>query len=264
MDAHLPEHERDLRPKRLSGVVPLAWKVRAGRLLGMSMMAVRTSIGTIHIRPRDTDADVFENIFVRRRPYDLGPFPQQARVVDAYRRILSSGDLPVIVDAGANVGAASRWFARAFPEAAIVAIEPDPGSAAVCRKNLIAVPRAQVIEAAIGSTPGHVEVLPAAESLGTRTVRSSSGGVRIVTVDDALHSAGEKARPFIAKIDIEGFERDLFSANTGWIAKMPVVMVEPHDWRFPGERTSAPVLKAFAASGHELLITGGDTLTFVL
>lgn len=41
-----------------------------------------------------------------------------------------------IIDAGGNIGLASLWFARAFPEARITTIEPDPNTFAMLATNL--------------------------------------------------------------------------------------------------------------------------------
>ena len=38
------------------------------------------------------------------------------------------------------------------------------------------------------------------------------------------------ADPFIVKVDIEGFEADLFSANTQWVGRTPIIITELHNW----------------------------------
>lgn len=241
---------------------PLFRLRRVGRLLGLQSMQLPTKIGRIYIRPGNSDADAFIQTFIRR-PYDLSPFPQYRRVLAAYERILAAGERPVILDGGANVGAASRWFSMQFPEAAIVALEPDHDSAAVCRKNLERAASAKVIEAAIGSVPGYVKVIPNEESLAIRTERSHEGRTPIMTVPEAVRLVEGRPSLFIAKVDIEGFESDLFAQDTEWVSTAPVLFVETHDWLFPGQHTSRNLLKTLSATDHETLIVGGDTLAFV-
>ena len=241
---------------------PLFRMRRLGRLLRWKSMTLRTNVGTIHIRPTDSDADTFIQVFVGGC-YDLSNFAQYQRVVAAYERIQSAGGRPVIIDAGANVGAAAKWFSRKFPNAFVVAVEPDPGSAELCRKNLRGAPNAMVVEAAVGSTAGAVNVVANKDSVGIRTERSETGRAAIITIPEAVRLAGEGARLFIAKIDIEGFESDLFAQHTDWATDAPVVVVEPHDWRFPGKGTSRNFRKVFSDTDHEMLILGGDTLAFI-
>src|SRR5262249_24949409 len=125
-------------------------------------------------------------------------------------------------------------------------------------------PNVRVLEAAIGSRSGNVDLKHGRYSQGTLTVRSGEGAVKIVTVPEAVRLAGADAVLFIAKIDIEGFEQDLFAENTEWAASAPVVFIEPHDWLFPGRTVTKNLLRVFSNSAHEILITGGDTLAFVL
>src|ERR1700688_3736152 len=93
---------------------PLFEMRKVGRLLRWRVMALHTRIGKVYVRPNDTDASTFRQVFAFR-PYDLSPFPQDERVTAAYRSILASGGRPVIVDAGANVGAAALWFSILYP-----------------------------------------------------------------------------------------------------------------------------------------------------
>jgi FkbM family methyltransferase len=242
---------------------PLFALRHVGRLLGWKTMTLSTSkLGRITVRPGDTDAATFSQVFIGRS-YDLSNFQQMARITAAYEEILARGGKPLIIDAGANVGAATLWFARSFPKAVIVAVEPDAGAAAMCRLNTAHLAQIEVLEAAIGATSGNVVLQTTGASWGTQTVRSDGDGVRVVTVPDIVRSAGPAASLFIAKVDIEGFEKDLFSSQTEWVEATPVVMIEPHDWLFPGRGTGRGFMQTFARTGHELLIAGGDTLAFV-
>lgn len=66
--------------------------------------------------------------------------------------------------------------------------------------------------------------------------------------------------PFIAKIDVEGFEKDLFSNNTEWLADVFVVHIEPRDWMLPGAGSSFTFQRALAAYAFEIFITGDTDL----
>ena len=113
-----------------------------------------------------------------------------------------------------------------------------------------------VLEAAIGSVPGFVELshegLHDNLSWGSQTVRVAQG-VPIVTIDDAV-SVVPNAELFIVKIDIEGFEHDLFRENVGWIDRATMIIVEPHDWLLPGRRTSKFLQKEMGQRDFDLFI----------
>ena len=70
------------------------------------------------------------------------------------------------------------------------------------------------------------------DSWATQTERSDSG-TRIVTMGEAFASVAN-GRPFIAKIDIEGFESDLFEKNLAWLDSVRAVFVPR-----PGIRAAA-------------------------
>ena len=112
------------------------------------------NIGPVHFRPLESDAATLRQVFTEGQ-FDLGAgSPALERAGRRYRDIIAAGEVPVIVDAGANIGAASLWFKLAWPEATVVAVEPEQGNAAVLRKNLEGKPGFAVLEAAIGSRHG--------------------------------------------------------------------------------------------------------------
>jgi hypothetical protein len=72
----------------------------------------------------------------------------------------------------------------------------------------------------------------------------------------------ENSRLFLVKIDIEGFEIDVFSGRLDWIADAYVVVIEPHDWMLPGEFSSRNFMKAMVEHEFEIFIIG-ENLFFV-
>jgi hypothetical protein len=65
---------------------------------------------------------------------------------------------------------------------------------------------------------------------------------------------------FCVKIDIEGFESDVFASNTEWLDDVTVVLVEPHDWMLPGQGSSRTMQVAMAARPFEMLISGENLI----
>jgi FkbM family methyltransferase len=215
-----------------------------------------TRFGPLYFRPGDSDLMTLWQT-LGACEYDLGRFPQAATITRVYEEALACGRTPVIVDAGANIGGASLWFSRRYPRARIFAVEPDPANAALCRRNTEG-HQVEVIEAAIGSRPGSVSLVSGDAAWGIQTARG--GDIPIVTVGEILGRAPDPVL-LIAKIDIEGFESDLFAGETGWIDAVTALYIEPHDWMLPGAGSS----RAFrAAIGPEFeMLISGENLVFV-
>ena len=217
--------------------------------------------GRISLRARTSDGAVFRQVFARRE-YDLSRFPQHDRVLAAISRTAADGKIPVVVDGGANVGAASLFFSATYPQATVVAVEPDPDNADSCEQNTSGHDNIKVLRAALGAEPGAVELSnPAGEAWAVQTSRSAGGAVPIVTIDQAVAAAGDGV-PIVVKIDIEGFEADLFSSNTGWIDRATAVIVEPHDWLFPDTATSRTFQTAMAERDFDVVLSGENLVYF--
>jgi FkbM family methyltransferase len=215
------------------------------------------------IRPRTTDLDVIRQVF-QFGDYNLARHhAHYAAVLARYQSLLAEGKEPIIIDAGANIGAASVYFAQLFPKARILAVEPEPQNAACCRSNCNGIAKINVHEAAIGSVGGSITLSnPAGEAWSPRSSRAENDeGIDIVTIEQLVASIPNGVL-FIAKIDIEGFESDLFKHNLDWIEQAQAIIVEIHDWMLPGKRTSKPLQQAMGMRDFELVISGENLIYF--
>jgi FkbM family methyltransferase len=213
--------------------------------------------GEVTVRRRDTDYETLRQIFVLKQ-YAVGSSSNavETAIANRYRDILSSGQTPVIIDAGANIGLAAIWYSRLYPDAVIISIEPDPANFKMLEANTAALPNVQGFYAAVGARPGFVEVSrEAGSSWASATTRSETGSVRIVTIDDVVKSIPGGAA-LLAKLDIEGFEDDLFSDNLAWLDDVCAVIVEPHDWLHPTKTTSRSLQRAFGERSFGLFLHG--------
>ncbi len=219
-------------------------------------------VGVMQMRYNNSDAAVVRQIFSRRE-YDLSKYPQRKRLQAAYEGILAKGEIPLIIDAGANIGAASIWFAKEFPSSIVVAVEPDAGNIELCRRNLAAHEQVRLVAGAIGATSGRVDLEnPTGESYAIRTTRAEAGSTRVYTVQELVAEAGEKAALLLVKVDIEGFEADLFSQNVDWLDDASALIVELHDWMLPGQHASRSLQRAIFPRDFEMLIHR-ESLVFI-
>lgn len=224
----------------------------AGRLRKDSTVALNLrDVGRVRIRSRDSDMSCLRQVFADQQYRLGGPFEQRTRA--AYDNILAEGSVPVIVDAGANIGAAALWFARTYPQATIVAVEPESENFNLLKDNVAGCANVVPVQAALGGTSGFVSVeKPDHCSAGCRT-QPAEHGIRMLTVAECA-SLVENGRLFIVKIDIEGAEKHVFEHDTSWIDDVQAIIVEPHDWMLPRAGTSQPFLKELSRHDFDLLI----------
>ncbi|MBA2560543.1 MAG: FkbM family methyltransferase [Propionibacteriales bacterium] len=213
----------------------------------------------VEIRPGTSDRQVFAQVFLRE-DYRLERLARHAELSALYRQICDSGRTPLIIDCGANNGMATSYFTDAYPAARIIAVEPDGGNLKALRRNTD-VRRVKIVQGAVASTSARLSIQdPTAEAWAFRVSRDPGGDVQAFTVRDLLALEPDSV-PFMIKIDIEGFEEDLFSANTGWIARFPLLVVELHDWMLPGQRNSRSFLAAMAAADRDFVFHGENVFS---
>jgi FkbM family methyltransferase len=207
-------------------------------------------------RGSQADLGVFEQIFVAQ-DYSLGRLRRGRELVQRYEAIIAAGLTPIIVDAGANIGASVVYWAIHFPKAQILAIEPEKTNFALLQKNTEGL-NVVLHEAAIGSIEGSASLYdPGEGQWAYRTTRNDAGSLPILSMNRLLESAAAATgAPFIAKIDIEGAEADLFAANTDWVQKFDLLIIELHDWLLPGQGTSRNFLKCIAHLDRDFLHIG--------
>lgn len=198
---------------------------------------------------------------------DLGVLAQMFKNQDySLQRLRRGGELeaagralarPLILDGGANIGASVCWFARSFPASHIVAFEPDPANFDLLRRNTEGL-NVELHQAAIGARDGKVDLVdPGEGEWGYRTAGAADGSVPLVSISRVVaEKCAAGFAPFIAKIDIEGGEADLFAPPTDWVDRFPLMMVELHDWLMPGQGTSRTFLQCIAARDRDFVHIG--------
>jgi FkbM family methyltransferase len=215
-------------------------------------------IGRVWLREGTSDHAVLEQIF-HTEEFNISTAPQFAWVRAAYDRMLAVGDTPLIIDCGANIGLSALYFASHLPKAKIVGIEPARDNVELARKNTGHNPLIEIVEAAVHDEATALELVdPEAEKFayrvreaGARTAKS----VKAVTIDTIMRRHGAK-RNLIVKVDIEGGEQALFRSKIGWLDRTNLLIVETHDWLFPGQGTSRTLFSAMLGRKFEVIHKG--------
>jgi len=141
------------------------------------------------------------------------------------------GTVESCLDVGANIGAASLFFAGRFPHARFVCVEPSPSSYALLETNVRSnIPGGAAIHAAVTVEPTMVVVEEGEKPVLTRVRESrtvTEAAVRGMTVVELLDEAGLD-RVDLMKLDIEGGERDLLAHASTWAPRVGALLAEIH------------------------------------
>ncbi len=215
-------------------------------------------VGRVWLRDGTSDAAVLEQIF-HTEEFNISTAPQFAWVRATYERLLAASETPLIIDCGANIGLSALYFASHLPKARIIGIEPAQDNVELARKNTGHNPLIEIIEAAVYDQSTALEIAnPEADKFAFRMQEASSSAatsIEAVTVGALMQRYGA-SRNLIVKVDIEGGEEALFRSNTGWLDHTDLLIVETHDWLFPGQGTSSTLFAALAGRKFEVIHKG--------
>jgi FkbM family methyltransferase len=191
-----------------------------GRAQGIYALQVRGYKEPIWLRGGDSDGFIFGQVIIDQQYF----LPEVENV-------------RLIVDCGANIGMSALYFARRYPGAKILAIEPEPDNYAMLERNTRHLAAIHPICAAIWPRQATLTIVDPTSSRASRSVSEPEGkgpgGIRSVQLRDLVAEHGQID---ILKIDIEGSEKALFEDpdSDEWLAHTRVIYAELHDWMQPG------------------------------
>lgn len=146
------------------------------------------------------DLLVLGEIYGPPREYDFPGLPDNA---------------DTIVDLGANIGLSARFLSERYPNARIVAFEPDPEILELARRNLRDRPQVSLRNLGVAGEQGQLELhrFPGG-SWGTSTFVTiqevaETFSAQAVTLDSIIDEVGDVD---LLKIDIEGAEYEVLEA----------------------------------------------------
>ena len=222
----------------------------------------------LEVRRRSTDYSMIRQCFTLNQyeiEIELGELGQRTRKF--YEEILQSGRKPLIVDCGANIGASCCWFSARYPEAHILAVEPVASNFELLRKNTKGLD-IDLRQAGIGAENSFASLSVQPEGIYCANYLKSHdgpGGVEVLSLQTLLSDKpASQFAPFLLKIDIEGGERALFSRDPAGYDRFPVIVMEPHDWMFPGELTSRDFFRFHVEAGREFMMSNENVVSIAL
>jgi FkbM family methyltransferase len=174
------------------------------------------------------------------RPFYLFDTPLGRRVFEevvtgkSYPLQPSFGEVQTILDVGANVGAASLYFALNYPHARVLAFEPEPQSYALLARNTQGLPRVEAYNFGLADEDRRALLYLGRQDSVTNSVCSSpentgaSVEVELREARTVLAEQGVEAVD-ILKLDTEGCEVPILRSLVGLLPRLGVVFVEYHD-----------------------------------
>ncbi len=180
----------------------------------MKLEKMKLLIGSMEraffLRPNSSDTGVIGQIFVDLA-YDIKKLQRYSDLMDFLRLGRATGRRPLIVDAGANIGASSIYFSAECMDSRVIAIEPEAVNFQLLFENskgldILSLP------CAVAATNKRMHVVETDwGNWGYRTQpaqnETRATDVNCVTLNEIYQTCDKDYFPFIVKIDIEGAEK---------------------------------------------------------
>lgn len=184
-----------------------------------------------------------EKIYLRKGTSDIAVFTS----IFAFNEFEVDLEIPangVILDCGANIGISTLYFAKKYPQALVIALEPNRANFELCQKNTHGFENVICLNAAIWTHSCELYLQnPQDEDWAFRyedrqnvenTEIKKGEAVKAFSVAELVEKYQIK-KINLMKIDIEGGEKELFAGDSlEWIDAVDNFIIELHDEIVPG------------------------------
>jgi len=173
------------------------------------------------------------------------------------------GDSPIIVDAGANIGLAVLFFKERYPDARVLAFEPNPSAFDCLRENVEVngLEQVQLFNAALGAKEGAIsfylstdmasaDVGASAQKEHVAHLHGRRGTIKEVAVQCRTLSSFAAADIDLLKLDIEGAESEVILELGQRLGKVRNIIMEYHYNSGHSGNLLSNVLCALESNGH--------------
>jgi FkbM family methyltransferase len=169
----------------------------------------------VTVRADCSDRSVFRHVFVLSNYALRRPATDQVRWV---------------IDAGANVGYSSLFFAGQYPKARIVAIEPDASNYQQLLANTEQCDRIKARRGALWHERTRLNIADLrANTQAFQVVPDPGGAIEALTIADVMEAENIEEID-ILKMDIEGAETGIFQNNCDfWLGRVKTLLIELHN-----------------------------------
>ena len=178
-----------------------------------------TSFKSINLRNNTTDKIVFFNVVLLselKMPFTITP--------------------KIIIDAGAYTGISTTYYAIKYPNAMIIAIEPEKDNYNLLVKNCVSFNNVVTLNSGLWSHNTQLEVIDSGTGAWGWMVQENidRGDVRGVSLISIMNNFSLQTID-ILKLDIEGSEKVIFDSDSHeWLEHTNVILIELHERKVPG------------------------------
>ncbi len=184
-------------------------------------------------------------------------------VDDAYGAVVERvNNAKYVLDLGANIGLASVFFARYWPEMHVVCVEPDKGNSILLETNLaplLKTGRAALCLGAVWGQSGSVGLSDLerghVNQFSCHDLQAGELGVPAYTIDELIRIHG-LPRVDLLKMDVEGAEVNILTGDTSWLDLVNAIAIEFHGT----SRQDSQYDHLMHVAGFEVLDDGGHTV----
>lgn len=199
--------------------VLLAYTDFASRPSGFTEVGLRGHRQPIRLRNGTSDFQVFRDVFLKHQ-----------------YRISGLTQVEYIIDAGSNIGLASVYLLSRYPQARVIAVEPDPENFVIAAHNLAPFgERCQLIHAGLWSHESRLQVSRGTFRDGQHWATQTIPVATATTETVPAHTVNTLLQRYVfpridlLKVDIEGAERAVFGdGDTGYLGRTRCCAVECH------------------------------------
>ena len=176
-----------------------------------------------------------------------------------------------ILDLGGNIGVSVRLWQGYFPDADILAVEPDSGNISQLRKNIACGPapaKVTVIRAFAAADAGESAIdQSSGNQLAYRMAKNITPGAELIpkrAVAELVSSFADSTGGIdLLKCDVEGAEAEIFRDCKNWIKQISAAIVETHHPYTP-EALLADLRLAGAQINSHFILPNCDGIFVVL
>jgi len=209
---------------------------------GVSEVHIPGYTNPVYLRNNSSDWPTFRQIFLRQDyNINLGFTPK------------------TIIDCGANIGLGIVYFKNKYPDAKVVAIEPESGNFELIKKNTEKFKDIHPVKAGVWNRTTNLEIIPGKDNGNwsfsvKETDHPNEKTIPSVCIADLMKQHGINEIDLL-KIDIEGAELELFSNNyESWLPRTKALIIETHDQDRRG--TTRPFFTTISKYNFSTTISG--------
>lgn len=206
----------------------------------------------LYYRSNSSDLPLIVSIFIAEKEYDLS-FKLQPTL---------------IFDLGANIGLFTRLYAAKYPEASIIAVEPESNNFEILLQNTVAYDTITTIHGGVWYRDAELKIIDRGTGewgFTCEEVSNGEGDVKGIGIDeivvknvmsDRMKNVKDKRQVVLVKMDIEGCEKQIFDhiSSCRWLSFVDYLIIELHDRIYPGSEKH--ILDFMRSNGYRSIQSG--------